>query len=270
MLCSGREIYVREGGDAGGPTVIFVHSSGMSGSQWRRHAIHFRAAGYHVLIPDLTGCGRSADWAEEEPFTLQADVEVVSALAEAHAPVILLGHSYGGAIAIKAARALREKVAALAVYDPVLWGPHREIHGDAFFERMKERGLLDPDARGSEKWMSTFVEYWGGEGAWARMAPVAREQMMRSAAQTCDQALCLAEDEEGAASYASIAVPTLVLSGALTPKEMRESARLVAEAIPRGEQQVLEGGHMVPLMESEMFSNHVLAWLSSQGVSNPR
>lgn len=237
----------------------------MSGGQWRRHSLLFRDAGYHVLIPDLIGCGRSAPWGDDSGrFEAEADMELVESLATAHGPVILVGHSYGGALALKTACKLGAQVAAVAVYDPVLWGPHRELHGDAFVEKMKERGLLDPALRGTEKWMSTFVEYWGGEGAWERMAPLAREQMMRSAAQTCDQALALARDEEGAGTYAAIRSPTLVLSGSETPPEMRDSAVRVAEAIPLGEHQVLPGGHMVPLTHTELFSNSVLTWIRAQ------
>ncbi|MFK7999929.1 MAG: alpha/beta fold hydrolase [Polyangiales bacterium] len=258
----GREIFVRELGDAAHPSVVFVHSSGMSGGQWRRHSLLFRDAGYHVLVPDLIGCGRSEAWGDDSGrFEAEADMEVIASLAKEHGPVILIGHSYGGALALKTARALRGQITAVAVYDPVLWGPHREIHGDGFVQKMKERGLLDPALRGSEEWMSTFVEYWGGEGAWERMAPLAREQMMRSAAQTCDQALALSRDEEGAETYAAICAPALVLSGSETPPEMRDSAVRVAEAIPRGEHKVLPGGHMVPLTHTELFCEAVLSWV---------
>jgi pimeloyl-ACP methyl ester carboxylesterase len=244
--------------------MVLVHSSGMSGGQWRRHSLLFRDAGYHVLIPDLIGCGRSAPWDDEEPFEIAADLEIIEGLAKTHGPVVLIGHSYGGALTLRAARDLGDQVTALAVYDPVLWGPHREVHGDGFLKKMREHGLLDPAARGSEKWMSTFVEYWGGEGAWERMASLAREQMMRSATQTCDQALALSRDEEGAETYAVVTAPTLILSGSETPPEMRDSAERVAEAIPRGEHRVLPGGHMIPLTHTELFSECVLSFLRGQ------
>jgi pimeloyl-ACP methyl ester carboxylesterase len=55
----GTEIFYREAGDRGRPTILLLHSF-PSSSHMFRDLIPELAAGYHVIAPDLPGFGRSA------------------------------------------------------------------------------------------------------------------------------------------------------------------------------------------------------------------
>lgn len=77
---------------------------------------------HRVLAVDSYGSGRSPDWHSELEISLRDEVDFIEpVLALAGAPVALVGHSYGGAVALLAALADPGRVRALAIYEPTLF-----------------------------------------------------------------------------------------------------------------------------------------------------
>ena len=76
-------------------------------------------AGFRVVAPDLRGHGRSA-W--DPPWNLATHVEDVLALLgdEPHERVRLVGHSFGGRLALELLARMPERIAATALLDPAL------------------------------------------------------------------------------------------------------------------------------------------------------
>lgn len=72
-----------------------------------------------VLAPDLLGHGRSS-W--DAPWTIEANVSALAALldAEGGAPVVVVGHSFGGAVALNLAAARPDLIAGLVLLDPAV------------------------------------------------------------------------------------------------------------------------------------------------------
>src|SRR5262249_15124185 len=84
------------------PVVVALHCSGGSGRQWRPLA---RALGlrFNLVAPDMIGCGAGPHWSGEHPFTLADEAaRIVAILDGSAAPVHLVGHSYGGGVALRA------------------------------------------------------------------------------------------------------------------------------------------------------------------------
>jgi lipase len=105
-----------------GPTrpaqILAVHGLTGHGRRWQtlatRHLPEFA-----ILAPDLIGHGRST-WAA--PWSIDANVGALAGLldAEADGPVVVVGHSFGGAIALNMAAARPNLVAALVLLDPAV------------------------------------------------------------------------------------------------------------------------------------------------------
>jgi lipase len=72
-----------------------------------------------VLAPDLVGHGRST-W--DAPWTIDANVAALAALldAEESGPVVVVGHSFGGALALALASARPDLVTGLLLLDPAV------------------------------------------------------------------------------------------------------------------------------------------------------
>jgi lipase len=72
-----------------------------------------------IVAPDLIGHGRSS-WAA--PWNIDANVGALAALLDAEAgdPVVVVGHSFGGAVALNLAAVRPDLVSALVLLDPAV------------------------------------------------------------------------------------------------------------------------------------------------------
>ncbi|MEU2423486.1 alpha/beta hydrolase [Streptomyces sp. NPDC007851] len=81
-------------GGAGGakPTIVLVHGAFADGSSWNGVITRLKQAGYPVIAPanPLRGLASDAEY-------------IHSVLKSVHGPVVLVGHSYGGAVISEAA-----------------------------------------------------------------------------------------------------------------------------------------------------------------------
>jgi pimeloyl-ACP methyl ester carboxylesterase len=255
----GFEVHVDDAGE--GHVVVLLHSSGMSGAQWRRTAEPLVRGGVRTIVPDLLGSGRSTPWPDGKPFRFELDVEVVDRLLEQIGrPVHLVGHSYGGHVALRAAVLAPARVLSLALYDPVSFGVlDPEGDRDAF----AEMSGLDLGWGASEAehaaWLRAFVEYWGGAEAWPRLRETARAEMIRVGWVVCAGARSLVADHTRVEAYRSLSVKTILVTGERSPLAARQIVARLGEAIPGARVERLAGaGHMGPLTHVEPW-NQILA-----------
>src|SRR5258706_3131492 len=160
--------FVREAG--AGPGVVCIHSNASNSGQWRG-LMDLLAPTFRVCAPDSYGSGKSPDWPSDRVITLGDEVAFIEpVLAKAGAPLALVGHSYGAAVALVAALANPGRVRALALYEPTLFAlieaespaPNdaegiRNVVADA-------GGALD--AGNADAAAGHFIDYWMGAGAW--------------------------------------------------------------------------------------------------------
>lgn len=110
-------INVSRYGDPTNRPVLALHGINGHGGRWRRLAEH-HLPDHLVLAPDLRGHGRST---HDAPW--HVDQHVTDLLAVLDAEDIprtdIVGHSYGGMIAVHLARAAPERVRRLVLLDPV-------------------------------------------------------------------------------------------------------------------------------------------------------
>ncbi|ORA83636.1 alpha/beta fold hydrolase [Mycobacterium malmoense] len=111
------DLYVHRYGPAGPVRMLAVHGLTGYGGRWRHLGGYLPEIA--IAAPDLLGHGRSS-WAA--PWTIDANVSALAALLddEADAPVLVVGHSFGGALAMHLAAARQDRVAALLLLDPAV------------------------------------------------------------------------------------------------------------------------------------------------------
>ncbi|BAX91430.1 lipase LipV [Mycobacterium shigaense] len=104
-------------GPPGPVRLLALHGLTGHGQRWQQLADYLPEIA--IAAPDLIGHGRST-WAA--PWTIEANVAALGALLDeqAHGPVLVVGHSFGGGLAMHLAAARPDRVAALLLLDPAV------------------------------------------------------------------------------------------------------------------------------------------------------
>jgi pimeloyl-ACP methyl ester carboxylesterase len=239
------------------PLALLIHSGGFTSRQWRKLAQRL-APTHDVLAPDLIGYG-DPPWPPGKPFHYTLDLERLAGLVDRPADVV--GHSYGGLLALQLALAHPDRVHSLTLYEPVAFG----ILGDDEAEGSPARALpaYHADAAGlDEAWLSTFVDWWNGPGTWAALAEPTRAGFRAVGWKVYQEVASVIGDTTDRAHYATITVPTLVLAGTRSPRSEQLTCERLAEALPRARLQMFpDMGHMAPITNADAVNDAVAAHL---------
>ena len=111
------DLHVHRYGPSGPVRMLAIHGLTGHGQRWRHLADYVPEI--TIAAPDLVGHGRSS-WAA--PWTIDANVAAFAALLDDQAttPVLVVGHSFGGALAMHLAAARPDQVSALLLLDPAV------------------------------------------------------------------------------------------------------------------------------------------------------
>jgi pimeloyl-ACP methyl ester carboxylesterase len=243
-------------------TALLIHSGGFTSRQWRKLG-ELLAPHYRVLAPDLLGYGESK-WPDGEPFHFRQDLDLLESRIDE--PAHLVGHSYGGFLALQLALRRPELVRSIAVYDPVAFGVLDDVEdADARAGLGRLKREWEPDAGGvDEPWLRTFVDWWNGAGAWDHLGDATRAAFRSVGWKVFQEVRSLAADRTGRATYAAISVPTLLLGGELSPLTERRVVQRLAGALPNARLRLLDGvGHMGPISHAAIVNEAIAAHLQA-------
>jgi pimeloyl-ACP methyl ester carboxylesterase len=257
-------LHVEDSGS--GTPVVLLHSSGLSGRQWRRLVPGLVSRGFRNIVPDLTGHGASEAWPEPRPFSFTTDVDALVALLDAHGPAHVVGHSYGAFVGLIAALAAPRSIRSMVLFEPVAFGtldPAADADASAGLARVAVR--WGPSDREREQWLQTFVDYWGGEGAWSALREEARAEFRRVGWVVSEGVRTLMEDRTPATAYRAIQFPVRVLTGEGSPIAARRVAQRLGESIPSAEVITIPGaGHMAPLTHADLVNGKIVEALAAR------
>jgi pimeloyl-ACP methyl ester carboxylesterase len=248
---------------------IALHCSGAGASQWR-HLAEVLGGRYEVLAPEHYGCESSEPWTGEHAFTLADEaVRAITLIDQSEEKVHLVGHSYGGGVALHMALARPDRIASMALYEPSAFHLLRHMGGPgvaAYAEiidlaRDVSQGIVTGDYRGA---VATFIEYWNGPGAWEAMRPAAQNALIRWAPKAPLDFRALIDDATPASVYRALNFPVLILRGEHAPTPTRLVAEGLLELLSESQLKVVDGaGHMGPFTHaaevSALIMKHVVS-----------
>lgn len=251
------EPYYREAGT--GPGVVCIHANASTSGQWRG-LMDALAPRFRVFAPDSYDCGKSPQWLSDQVIALRDEVALIEpVLAKAGAPLALVGHSYGGAVALIAALANPERVRAMALYEPTLFSlldtekpaPNEADgirHAAADAGRFLDSG--DEDAAAER-----FIDYWMGTGAW-RQTPEQRKPPIAASVRNVRRwAHALFTEPTPLDAFRALDVPVLYMVGKRSTASAHGVARLLARALPSVQLVEFDDlGHMGPLTHPDQVN----------------
>lgn len=259
-----------------GEPVVALHCSGSSGAQWLPLAAKLGAR-YCTLAPDLVGYGRSTAWHGRAAFRLADEAAAVLAVLErlderAH----LVGHSYGGAVALYVARTRPELLASLTLVEPAAFPALRG--GDpadaAALEEITsvagelKAALAAGDYHGG---FGRFVDFWSGAGSWAAMPGEKRAAFAPQLAKVVLDFHAIIGDPAGLDAVRGIALPTLLVQGGRTVRASRRICARLRDALPAATFRIIDGaGHMLPITHRDEVDRLIVAHIDAQPVRTRR
>jgi pimeloyl-ACP methyl ester carboxylesterase len=97
----GNLVKYSEGGHNGSPTILLLHGWGLGHHAYKPALDQLVAAGYHVVAPALPGFGGTTDLGEDRSFAGYSAWVQRFALTLGLADAIVVGHSFGGGVAVR-------------------------------------------------------------------------------------------------------------------------------------------------------------------------
>lgn len=259
--------------------LVCLPSTGLSGMQWRRLGKLMSKRGRRVLAPDFIAYGESEGWASPEPFTTEADVDVAEAVAAlCPGPLHLVGHSYGGRVALRLALREPERLRSLALFEPTCFGVLRSTGDREGLAELEDYGdktrFLDPEFGGSPEWVERFVDYWSGPGAWAELGAEAQASWLKARRKMFEEVRETALDDIPHHRYVAALgrLPLLLMSGAESTLAGRRTCARLAEVWPHQNTRHLEldeVGHMAPLLAAREVAEAIAAFIEQVEADGP-
>jgi lipase len=256
LIVDGRLIAYQDVGS--GPTIILAHCSGASHRVWAP-LVDALSSRYRVLAPDLLGYGQSEPWPINARLHPWSDLSALVALAErADEPVHLVGHSYGGTVALEAARILGPRTTSLTLIEPVafhllrLTGRMQEWQELTDVGRQMMEALRLRQDRGAA---GVYMKYWVGRMRWWSMSRRARRRVLLTIGKVGAEFEALSGLLTTDGDYRSIHTPTRLIAGARTQKPARAIVDELLDILPNSHLHVLpRAGHLSPLTHPDEVS----------------
>jgi pimeloyl-ACP methyl ester carboxylesterase len=257
--------FFREAGS--GPSVVCLHSNASSSAQWRG-LMDALAPKFHVIAVDSYGAGKTPHPGRK--VALGDEVELLEPVfAKASDRFALVGHSYGGAIALIAALKYPRRVRALALYEPTLFAvveqespSPNDVDGIRNAVVASLAAQKAGDAAGGAR---HFIDFWMGAGSFDRMPERNREAIAAAVVDVEGWRDALFGEATPLSAFSSLNVPVLYMVGKKSPLSSRAVAQRLTRVLPRVEVVELDGlGHMGPVTHPQPVNDAIVRFLEKE------
>ena len=263
-----------------GPTVVLVPGSCSTGAAWRP-VIASLGGRFRCISTSLLGYGSTHERRDGADCSISHEVEVLERVVRtAASPVHLVGHSFGGLVAIalvlkNLTRARRLPLASLTVLEApaltLLREAEQDRHHYRSFQDMTER-YFAAFAGGDAGAIQVMIDFYGGPGTFASWPPRVRAYAMETTAINIRDWASAFGFGLSSAMVRSIDIPSLVAWGACSHPAARRANGIVGASLRASSSVEIAGAahFMISTHAGEVarcIANHVLQVEGANGVS---
>jgi pimeloyl-ACP methyl ester carboxylesterase len=229
------------------PTIVFIPGSYSTASAWRGVWAHL-SADWRLAAISLPGCGETTETRRpgDAGITHQLAALQVALARLGNCPVHLVGHSFGGTVALAAALAGTVDVASLMLFEANpfdLISDNGPLYAEARALAAAFKVALDASETDAA---ARIVDWWGGPGCFAAM-PARVQDFCRSAAPA--NGLDWETDfdfQPDRTAIASLSCPVLLVRGADAIPAMVAMTDALGGLLPSARRAVVAGaGHFL-------------------------
>ena len=242
-----------------GHRVILVHSSVAGARQWRS-LMESLSVRYNLAAVNLFGYGKTPAWSNGKDQTLMDQAELVAKLVPSGAQkVSIVGHSYGGSVAMKAAAMLKGRLRRLVLIEPNPFYLLAQNGRDAAYQEAATlRDVIKTNGRAGT-WRAAaevFANYWTGTGSWDAMPEDRQEKFAQALMPNSHEWDSVMNETTPMGDWErSLPSDTTVISAADTVGSIKGIVELMQEAAPSWRFEQLEKvGHMAALTRPDLMA----------------
>jgi pimeloyl-ACP methyl ester carboxylesterase len=235
-----------------GPPLILLHATLSSSRQLRTLATKLSER-YSVISVDRRGSGRSATDAPATAIDVATHVEdLVAIMAQGRlGPAFVVGHSYGGCIALELAARHPDRVVAVFAYEPP-YGSLAPPEAQAHMAEVGRRTHAAAEHGDLVEAALAFMAGVSGPEAVAALSPAARARIGRAGQGAVADATLLGMDATGLRRIKS---PTRIATGSASLPLYADIADVLATRIDGANHQRLKDlGHMAPIVRPDAIA----------------
>ncbi len=226
-----------------GPTVVLVPGSCSTGAAWRPMMAAWNGR-FRCVTTSLPGYGRTAERRDPKAPTIAPEADAIEAvIRRAGGPVHLVGHSFGGSVALATALRKRVPIASLTIVEapmaPLLCYSGEDEHF-ACFRRMTDI-YFDAFDRGESEAVAKMIDFYGGAGTFASWPSRLRAYAIETTHVNILDWSCGYAFPESVEQLSAIDIPTLVLWGGASPRAVQRANELLADHITGSKRMVVAG-----------------------------
>ena len=241
-----------------GEIVLLLHSTAAGNKQWKK-LIEELSPSFKLIAPNLFGYGTTPEWKSDQQQKLSDHVDLLNRFFNMTDKLSVIGHSFGGSVAMMAARRFPKKINRLILIEPnpfYLLASH-SLH-NAYQEAKLLRDIIKVNGAAGQ-WESAaayFADYWNGSGAWDSLDPQRSDKFIRAIKPNFHEWDCVMNETVSIAEWKSnLPENTEFLFSDQTVKSISALAYLFQNHIPEWSYRVYTGaGHMAPLTHPQIIN----------------
>ncbi|PVA09901.1 alpha/beta hydrolase [Pelagivirga sediminicola] len=244
---------------------VLIHCSLADVNIWRGMA-QLLSGALTMTAFDLPGHGRSADWDGRAEMSA-ACAAIAADFVQNGAPIDLIGHSFGGVVALRLAVERPNLVRSLVMIEPVFFAAGLRDRPEACAAHLVEYGAFEAAMEAGDPMEAArgFIGAWGGGRPWDSFSAEAQARIARQMPLIAAASPALYDDAGGLLEpgvLEAVDIPALLLEGSEAPQIIPAITEALAARLPRAQRGVIGGaGHMSVATHPDQVSAEILRFL---------
>lgn len=243
--------------DGNGEIVVFLHSSLSSSKQWRSLA-QTLSRSFTCINIDLLGYGEAPSVEHPSSFTFNTEIEriktIINQVSEG-SKYHLIGHSCGGAIALKMAVENPESILSLSLYEPVSFHLYDSLPVSKISDIGKQIKGFAEQMASLDRSQATqkFFDFWNGEGAFHIMPDKVKQAMINDIDKVHLDFKGIFHEKYTCEGISKISSPCLVLYGQYSPEISIQLSQNIIKELKDVQAVEVASAHMGPISHPHLI-----------------